>query len=92
MAPGDLQSTRRAKGFRGHVGLGTDFWAMHLDGSGNKRLTAMNLTPTDPQSQGAPRYATTSSVSPSGDFFHADVQESVATQNGMALLVRFTRP
>ncbi len=83
-------STRDAKGFPGRMGLGTDFWAMRLDGTGNKRLTTMNRSPSDPQSQGGPRWAGTCSISPGGDYLLGDVQDNLAKQTGMVLVLRLT--
>ncbi len=73
-----------------HIMLGTDFWAMRLDGSGAKRLTTMNSRPGNAEDFGAPIVATTASISPAGDYFLGDLQDSLVKQTGLARVVRFT--
>ncbi len=77
----------------GRLMLGTDWYAMRLDGSGTKRLTTMNsLRKADPENQGLPQVATTVTISPTGDFMLGDVQLSLAKQTGLSRVVRFTCP
>ena len=83
-------SSRGVDRFPGRIMLGTDWWAMHLDGSGAKRLTKMNVRATDnPQNAGDMRVATTVSVSPSGEFVLGDMQDSLVRQTGLVKIVRF---
>jgi len=77
--------------FPGHVTLGTDWWAMRLDGSGAKRLTFMNSKkPNNVESLGVPMIATTAAISPSGDYFLGDIQDDLVKQTGLVRIVRFT--
>jgi Tol biopolymer transport system component len=71
--------------------LGTDWWAVRPDGSFTKRLTEMNLRRRgNPEDSGAMQVATTMSISPSGDFFLGDIQDSLVKQTGLVKRVRFT--
>ena len=73
--------------------LGTDWYAMRLDGSGTKRLTEMNLNRKgDPENAGIMQVATTIAVSPSGGYFLGDVQDSLVKQTGLVRVVRFVCP
>ncbi len=84
-------STKGSDRFAGHVTLGTDWWAMRLDGSGAKRLTFMNSKkPNNPESIGVPMVATTAAISPAGDFFLGDIQNDLVKQTGLVRVVRFT--
>ena len=72
-------------------GPGTDWWAIRTDGSGEKRLTYMNIHRADnPENAGATLTAITSAISPKGDFMLADVQDSLTKQTGYVRVVRFT--
>jgi Tol biopolymer transport system component len=75
----------------GHLLVGTDWWAMRLDGTGVKRLTTMNVNGS-PEYTGALQVACAMAISPTGDFFYGDVQDSLTKQTGMVRVVRFTRP
>jgi hypothetical protein len=71
--------------------LGTDWWAVRLDGSGTKRLTQMNIRQRgNPEDNGTMQVATTVSISPSGDFMLGDIQDSLVRQTGLLRRVRFT--
>jgi Tol biopolymer transport system component len=84
-------STEGSERFPGHLTLGTDWWAMRLDGSGAKRLTFMDSRkPNNPESSGAPMIATTAAISPAGDYFLGDVQDDLVKQTGLVRVVRFT--
>jgi Tol biopolymer transport system component len=73
-----------------HLALGTDWYAMRIDGSGSKRLTSMNVNRKDnPQNTGVPLVAITVSVSPSGDYMLGDMQDNLARQTGLVHVVRF---
>ena len=81
---------KKAGHYRWHWMPGTDWYAMRIDGTGNKRLTTMNLNrKDDPENQGAPRWAVTVSVSPAGDYMLGDMQDSLAKQTGLVKIVRF---
>jgi Tol biopolymer transport system component len=70
---------------------GTDWWAVRTDGTGEKRLTYMNIHARDnPQDNGHTLTAITSAISPQGDFMLADVQDSLTRQTGYVRVVRFT--
>ena len=84
-------SDKGSERFAGHISLGTDWWAMRLDGSGAKRLTYMNSKkPNNPESQGVPMIATTAAISPAGDYFLGDLQDDLVKQTGLVRVVRFT--
>ncbi len=84
-------STKGAERYPGHISLGTDWWAMRLDGSEAKRLTYMDSRkPNNPESSGAPMIATTAAISPSGDYFLGDIQDDLVKQTGLVRVVRFT--
>ena len=85
-----FMSTSGSRRFRGHLTLGTDWWAMRLDGSGAKRLTYMNSSPDNPEYFGGPMVATTSAISPAGDYFLGDLQDSLVKQTGLVRIVRLT--
>jgi Tol biopolymer transport system component len=72
------------------VALGTDWFAMRSDGSAAKRLTSMNSQPGNPENTGKLAVAGAVAVSPAGDFFLGDVQNSLARQTGNVKRVRFT--
>jgi Tol biopolymer transport system component len=70
--------------------LGTDWYAMRIDGSGAKRLSTMNNNqPDNPESFGAPQIAGTVSISPRGDSMLGDVQDKLAKQSGLVRVVHF---
>ncbi len=84
-------STHGVKRRPGRLMLGTDWYAMRLDGTGMKRLTEMNLNlKSDPENQGIPQVATTVAMSPHGDFMLGDVQLSLAKQSGLSRVVHLT--
>jgi hypothetical protein len=68
---------------------GTDWYAMRLDGSGNKRLTEMNV-PGSPEYTGTLHVAGRAKVSPSGSFFLGGEQNNLLLQTGNTLIVNFT--
>jgi WD40-like Beta Propeller Repeat len=71
--------------------MGTDWYAMRLDGSGNKRLTWMNArSHSDPEYSPDPLIAVKATMSPRGDFFLGDIQNSITRQTGFIKAVRFT--
>ena len=74
---------------KGALALGTDWFAMRIDGSDNKRLTEMNSDAGNAENTGKLRVAGTVAFSPKGDFMLGDVQTSLARQTGMVLVVRF---
>jgi hypothetical protein len=82
-------STKDNRRFPLHPTLGTDWWAVRLDGTGAKRLTSMNV-PGSPQSSGRPEVAITSALSPTGTFMFGDVQTNLAKQTGDVFTVNFT--
>jgi Tol biopolymer transport system component len=74
-----------------HVMLGTEWYAMRLDGSGNKRLTWMNtLSSSNPEHSPVPMIAVKPTLSPTGDFFLGDIEDSITRQSGFVKAVRFT--
>jgi len=74
-----------------HLMLGTEWYAMRLDGSGNKRLTWMNaLLRTNPERSPVPLVAVKATMSPSGTFFLGDIEDSLTRQLGFIKAVRFT--
>ena len=74
-----------------HVMLGTEWYAMRLDGSGNKRLTWMNtLVRANPEYSPVPLIAVKATVSPTGEFFLGDIEDSLTRQSGFVKAVRFT--
>ena len=84
-------SDKNVQRFPGHFMLGTDWWAMRLDGSGAKRLTWMNETgPGNEENFGAPMVAGTVAISPAGDLFLGDIQDNLVKQTGLVRVVRFT--
>jgi hypothetical protein len=86
-------SARHVDRYPWHFFLGTDWWAVRLDGSGTKRLTQMNIRQRgNPEDSGVMQVATTVSVSPAGDFMLGDVQDSLVRQTGLLRRVRFTCP
>lgn len=83
-------STRGVNRYPGHWFLGTDWYAVKPDGTGTKRLTTMNVRRKDnPQNAGFMQVATTVAISPAGDYFLGDVQDSLTKQTGMVRVVRF---
>jgi Tol biopolymer transport system component len=84
-------STRGVERRAGHLMLGTDWYAMRVDGSASKRLTRMNLNRSDDaENTGQPLVAGTVAVSPGGDYMLGDVQDSLVHQTGQVKVVRFT--
>jgi hypothetical protein len=70
--------------------LGTDWYAMRLDGRDVKRLTTMNVRRTDnAEDAGFMQVATRVAVSPSGDFMLGDVQDNLAKQTGFVRVIHF---
>jgi Tol biopolymer transport system component len=83
-------STKGVRRRPGHLTLGTDWYAMRLDGSGAKRLTTMNVNDkSNPEDAGVVQVAVTVAVSPTGDFMLGDVQDNLARQTGFVRVVRF---
>jgi len=74
-----------------HLMLGTEWYAMRLDGSGNKRLTWMNsLDRANPEYAPEPLIAVKATLSPSGTFFLGDIENHLGRQSGFIKAVRFT--
>lgn len=74
-----------------HIMMGTDWYAMRPDGSGNKRLTWMNARAhSDPEYSPDPLIAVKATMSPRGDLFLGDIQNSITRQTGFIKAVRFT--
>jgi hypothetical protein len=86
-------STKGVDRYPMHLLLGTDWYAMRLNGSGAKRLTTMNLRRAgNPENTNQMQVAGTVAISPSGDFMLGDVQDSLTKQTGSVKMVRFTCP
>ena len=84
-------STKGVDRYPFHLFLGTDWYAMRLDGSGMKRLTTMNANRSNnPENTGHMQVAGTVAVSPSGNFMLGDVQDNLVKQTGMIKILRFT--
>ncbi len=65
----------------GHLLLGTDWYAMRLDGTGTKRLTTMNV-PNGPENDGGLQVAGRISPGPTPNLIFGDVQNSLVRQTG----------
>jgi len=86
-------STKGVVRFPGRLMLGTDWYAMKLDGSETKRLTTMNSNRHDnPENAGFMQVAGTVAVSPSGEYLLGDVQDSLVKQTGLVRSVHFVCP
>jgi hypothetical protein len=73
----------------GHLLLGTDWYAMRLDGTGTKRLTRMNENaPDDPENTGAMQVAGRVSPGQAPDVLFGDVQDSLVKQTGSTKRIR----
>jgi Tol biopolymer transport system component len=73
--------------------LGTDWWAMRPDGSGLKRLTAMNLArPGNREDAGRTLVAGKVTAGPGGDVLLGDVQDSLVRQTGFVQRIQLTCP
>ncbi|MDE1151065.1 MAG: hypothetical protein PW788_00890 [Micavibrio sp.] len=71
--------------------LGTDWYAVDVNGAGEKRLTAMNVPGKDnPEDAKALAVACTIAMSPAGDYFLGDVQDDLVHQTGSVKVVRLT--
>lgn len=70
--------------------LGTDWWAMRLDGSGLKRLTTMNLRSGDPENFGRTLVAGKVTPGPDGGVLLGDVQDSLVRQTGFVERIQLT--
>jgi len=71
--------------------LGTDWYAMGVNGAGEKRLTTMNVPGKDnPEDAKALAVACTIAMSPAGDYFLGDVQDDLVHQTGSVKVVRLT--
>jgi hypothetical protein len=76
-------STKGVDRTPGHLLLGTDWYAMRIDGTGTKRLTTMNLNaPNNPENTGAMEVAGRVSPGPTPDILFGDVQNSLVRQTG----------
>jgi Tol biopolymer transport system component len=74
-----------------HIRLGTEWYAMRIDGSSNKRLTWMNtLDRSNPEYSRIPLIAVKATMSPNGESFLGDIQDSIGRQSGFIKAVRFT--
>ena len=86
-------STKGEKRRPGKLTLGTDWWAVRIDGTGAKRLTTMNDgAPGDPEDFGQVLVACAIAPSPTGTYMLGDVQDSLVKQTGKVLVVSFTKP
>lgn len=84
-------STHGVDRYPWHFFLGTDWYAMRLDGTDLKRLTTMNVRRADnPENAGIMQVAGRVAVSPSGDFFLGDVQDNLVRQTGFVRVVHFS--
>jgi hypothetical protein len=73
----------------GHLLLGTDWYAMRLDGTGTKRLTTMNRNaPDNPENTGAMQVAGRVSPGPTAGVLFGDVQDSLVKQTGSTKRIR----
>jgi Tol biopolymer transport system component len=82
-------STRGVQRRPGHLLLGTDWYAMRLDGTGTKRLTTMNLSePNNPEDTGAMQVAGRVSPGPAPDVLFGDVQDNLVKQTGSTKRIR----
>jgi Tol biopolymer transport system component len=83
-------STKGVNRYPFHLLLGTDWYAVRLDGSEAKRLTTMNVNrPDNPENAGFMQVATAVAPSPSGTSMLGDVQDSLVKQTGMIRVVHF---
>ena len=74
-----------------HAMLGTEWYAMRLDGSGNKRLTWMNaVLPSNRERSPEPLVAVKATPSPAGNSFLGDVEDSITRQSGFVRIVHLT--
>jgi Tol biopolymer transport system component len=86
-------STREVDRYPWQLFLGTDWYAVKLDGSDSKRLTRMNVKrKLNPQNAGYMQVAGTVAISPTGDFMLGDVQNNLLKQTGLVRVVHFTCP
>jgi Tol biopolymer transport system component len=87
-----FMSDKQVDRYAGHLMLGTDWWAMRIDGSGVKRLTTMSVNRKD-NAENARGLAVgcTVAISPTGDYMLGDVQDSLVKQTGLVRIVRFFR-
>jgi Tol biopolymer transport system component len=71
--------------------FGTEWYAMRLDGTGNKRLTSMNAARrSNPEYSPVPLIAVKAAPSPAGDSFLGDVEDNINQQSGIVKMMRFT--
>ena len=71
--------------------LGTDWFAVRLDGSGGKRLTSMNtLDRSNPEFSSEPMVACRITMGPDPTYFLGDIQDSLVRQTGLVKVVHFT--
>jgi Tol biopolymer transport system component len=71
--------------------LGTDWWAVDINGGGTKRLTTMNTRPkNNPEYADKAMIGCTVAISPKGDYFLGDVQDDVKKQTGLVRTVHLT--
>ncbi len=83
-------STLGAERHPHELALGTDWFAMRIDGIHFKRLTSMNRERGNPENNDKLAVAGTVAVSPDGTFMLGDVQDSLTKQTGLVKVVRFT--
>jgi Tol biopolymer transport system component len=71
--------------------FGTEWYAMRLDGTGNKRLTSMNAGQrSNPEYSPVPLIAVKAAPSPAGDSFLGDVEDGIIRQSGFVEMMRLT--
>lgn len=73
-----------------HAMLGTEWYAMRLDGSGNKRLTWLNALLPNPERSPAPAVVVKATPNPSGDSFLGDIEDSIVRQTSFIKMAHFT--
>jgi hypothetical protein len=82
-------SSRGVERRPGHLLLGTDWWAMRLDGTGTKRVTTMNSNaPNNSENTGAMQVAGRVSTGPTSDILFGGVQNSLVKQTGSTKRIR----
>ena len=82
-------SSRGVDRLRGHLLLGTDWWAMRADGTGTKRLTEMNVNrPGNPENDGRMHVAGRVAVTPRPDILLGDIQDNLVKQTGYVKRIR----
>jgi hypothetical protein len=72
-----------------HLLLGTDWYAMRLDGTGTKRVTTMNSNaPDNPENTGAVQVAGRVEPGPTPDVLFGGIQDNLVKQTGSTKRIR----